>query len=380
MSRQAYKFKLFAAGRNTRLDLQRRAAAQVWNHSIALHRRYYRRFGRHLGQARLKKRIAFLRNHLRPEWKKLGSQAVQDVIERIERGYQLFFAAGRCNSGRKVRPPTFKKTKNYRSFTLKQAGWKLLAPGRVRIGGCSYRYHDSRPVEGVVKTVTIGRDAVGDFWITFSVLHDRGAAKRVATGQTAGFDFGLQRFLTGSRGVDFEMPAFLRASLSALRQASRRLPRKVRGSKRRKRARLELARLHRQVADGRRDFQHKLARHLAQTYDVICIEDLSLVGMKALWGRKVSDLAFAEFVSILQHHCRKLGATLVQVGRFFASSKLCSTCGHIHSALALRDRRWSCPSCGTTHERDRNAAINIEREGLRILYDQAGHRLAEEAA
>ncbi|MFN2257157.1 MAG: RNA-guided endonuclease TnpB family protein, partial [Desulfuromonadaceae bacterium] len=123
---------------------QRVAAGQIWNHCIALHKRYYRRFGQHLSQNRLMARVAYLRNHVRTDWKILGSQAVQDVVQRIERGYKLFFKATRDKSGRKVRPPTFKKVSRYRSFTLKQAGWKLIAPGKVKVGGCVYRFHQSR--------------------------------------------------------------------------------------------------------------------------------------------------------------------------------------------------------------------------------------------
>jgi putative transposase len=378
--RQAYKFKLHHAERNRRLDRQRVVAGRIWNHCIALHRRYYRRFGEHLGQGRLKKRIAYLRNHVRPEWRILGSQALQDVIERIERGYRLFFKACKSSSARKVRPPSFRKVARYRSFTLKQAGWNRVGPGLVKIGGAVYRFQHCRDIAGRIKTATIGRDAVGDFWITFSVETALAAPDRVATGRTAGFDFGLKRFLTGSRGVTIDMPAFLRSGLKALRKASRALSRKRRGSNGRKRARLVLARLHRRIACRRRDFHHKLARELARTHDVICIEDLNLQGMKALWGRKVSDLAFAAFVAILEHHCRKQGCVLVKIDRFSPSSKRCSNCGHVHRGLALRDRIWICPNCGGIHDRDHNAAVNIEREGMRLYARQAGHRLEEEAA
>lgn len=380
MARQALKYKLYRADRNRRLNRQRMAAGQVWNHCIALHKRYFRRFKIHLSQNRLKARIAFVRNHLRPEWKKLGSQAVQDVIERIERGYKLFFQAKRENSRRKVHPPSFKKVSRYRSFTLKQAGWKLFSPGRVKVGGCVYRFHHSRDIEGQVKTVTIARDAVGDFWIVFSVETEETAPIKAATGRTAGFDFGLKQFLTGPDGTAIQMPQPLKADLKRLRKASRNLSRKQKGSNGRKRAKKTLARLHRRIADRRRDFHHQLARELAQRFDVLCIEDLCLGGMKVLWGRKVSDLGFADFVSILEHHCRKAGKSLIKIDRYFPSSKLCSHCGHVQKELSLRDRTWACPACGVSHDRDRNAAVNIEREGLRLHAHQAGHRLEEEAA
>ena len=380
MSRQAFKYKLYHADRNRRLNRQRIAAGRIWNHCIALHKRYHRRFGKHLSQNRLMARIAYLRNHVRSDWKVLGSQAVQDVVQRIERGYKLFFKAVRDKSGRKVRPPTFKKVSRYRSFTLKQAGWKLISPGKVKVGGCVYRFHQSRAIEGKVKTVTLGRDSVGDFWITFSVETEDTAPKQAATGRTAGFDFGLKRFLSGSDGTEVQMPQPFKADLKRLQKANRDLSRKKRGSNGRKRARKALARLHRRIANRRRDFHHKQARELVQAFDVICIEDLNLAGMKSLWGRKVSDLGFAEFVSILEHHCCKAGKSLIKIDRYFPSSKTCSCCGHNHQELSLRDRAWTCPQCGVAHDRDHNAAINIEREGLRLFAHQAGHRLEGEAA
>ncbi|MDW7756554.1 MAG: zinc ribbon domain-containing protein, partial [Desulfuromonadales bacterium] len=92
-----------------------------------------------------------------------------------------------------------------------------------------------------------------------------------------------------------------------------------------------------------------------------------------------SDLGFAEFVSILEHHCRKAGKSLIKIDRYFPSSKTCSSCGHLQK-LSLRDRTWTCPQCGVSHDRDHNAAVNIEREGLRLFAHQAGHRLEGEAA
>lgn len=169
-------------------------------------------------------------------------------------------------------------------------------------------------------------------------------------------------------------------ALKALRKASRRLSKKKKGSSGRKRARLALARLHRTVANIRRDWQFKVALKLAQSNDVICIENLSLAGMKALWGRKVSDLAWADFVKILAWQCKKHGSTLVKVDRFFPSSKLCSQCGHVHKDLGLKNQQWECPSCGTHHDRDKNATVNIRREGLRLYFVGAGCRLREKAA
>ena len=122
---------------------------------------------------------------------------------------------------------------------------------------------------------------------------------------------------------------------------------------------------------------------------MICIEDLGLQGMKALWGRKVSDLAWDDFVKILAWQCKKHGSILLKVDRFFSSSKLCSQCGHVHKDLGLKDRQWECTSCGAYHDRDKNAAVKIRRERLRLFaldhansrgLSEDGCRLREKAA
>jgi putative transposase len=325
-----------------------------------------------------------MRNHIRPEWRLLGSQSVQDVIERIDKSYQRFFSWCKTRTGRRVSPPKFKKRVNYKSFTLKQSGWELLGEDRVQLGKCSYRFHNSRPIDGQIKTVTIVRDAVGDYWIVFSVVNGAGVAKQSATGKTAGLDFGLKTFATFSDRTTISAPQPLLKQIKQLRNSCRNLSKKKKGSNGRKRAKLALARLYRRVADIRRDWQFQTAATLTRHYDIICIEDLGLQGMKALWGRKVSDLAWSDFVKTLKWQAMKYGCTIVEVDRYFPSSKLCSECGYIHKDLELKDREWTCPECGTHHDRDANAAINIHREGLRILADsgnnEAGHRLREKAA
>ena len=128
---------------------------------------------------------------------------------------------------------------------------------------------------------------------------------------------------------------------------------------------MKLARLHKKATNQRHDFHFKLARRLCLEYDTICIENLNVKGMQRLWGRKISDLAFSDFVRILKYEASKFGTLIIEVGRFFASSQLCSVCGYKNSQVKdLKIRKWKCPKCGTEHERDRNAAINILREGL----------------
>jgi len=123
-----------------------------------------------------------------------------------------------------------------------------------------------------------------------------------------------------------------------------------------------LSKLHRKISNKRRDYFHKLSNHLASKYDYFCIEDLNIKAMQKLWGRKVSDLAFSEFVNILEYK-----TNVIKIDRFYPSSKTCSNCGHVLKELSLKTREWTCPSCGINHQRDINAAINIQRVGASTL-------------
>ena len=293
---------------------------------------------------------------------------MQDVVDRIDRAFQLFFR----NFQRKIRcsPPNFKKVKNYKSFTLKQAGWKLYEENyTLRINGQNYRYFQSRKISGKIKTV---RDSLGDFYV-YIVTDAKDFEVETRTGKSVGFDFGLKTFLTASNGKDIISPLFFAKNSTLIKNACKNLSHKVKGSNNRRKAKLNLARLYKKSFNQRHDFHFKLARQLCLEYEIICIEDLNLKAMQRLWGRKISDLAFSEFVNILKYQATKFGVEIIEVDRFFASSQICSNCGFQNSAVKdLKIREWICSQCGTRHNRDRNAAINILNFGL-------GHRPLQEA-
>jgi putative transposase len=183
------------------------------------------------------------------------------------------------------------------------------------------------------------------------------------TGKTAGFDFGLKTFLTTSDGERIESPEFLKVNLEKLRKVSRNHSRKQKGSANRERSRKDLVRVHEGISNQRRDWLWNLAHRLTDQYDALYFETLNLDGMKRLWGRKVSDLAFGEFLSIIKWVAQKKGKYVGFIDRWYPSSKTCHHCGHIHKGLELSDRRWRCPSCQSVNDRDENAAINIKAVG-----------------
>ena len=365
---KTYCFKLYHAKRNKKLHRQINAAGLIYNHCISLHKRYYKIFGKLLNMYPLQKHLTKLKQISRFAYiKEIGSQAVQDITQRIDRAYKLFFR----NLKHKIRtaPPSFKKIKKYKSFTLKQVGWKLDEAGNsITIGKQRYRYAKSREIDGKVKILTIKRDALGDIYLYF-VCETSGNEVLARTGKSVGFDFGLKMFLNASDGKDIASPLFFKQNANAIRRANKNLSRKAKGSNNRKKARLALARLHKRVANQRNDFHWKTAHNLVGKYALICLEDLNLKAMQKRFGRKISDLGFADFVNKLKYMARKTGSSIVETDRFFPSSQLCSHCGHQYKGTKdLNVREWTCPDCGEHHDRDRNAAKNIKREGERIFF------------
>ena len=360
---KTFCFKLYHSDHNNALMRQINIAGLVYNHCIALHKRYYRLFGKHIPAYMLMKHLTKLKRTKRFAYiSKLGSQAVQNIAERIDRAYNLFFA----NLKRKVKcsPPKFKAIRRYKSFTLKQAGWKLdEKQGKIRIGNKWYGYFQSRKIEDKVKTVTVKRDAVGDIYI-YLVCDTQLEQVELRTGKSVGFDFGLKQFLTGSDGHDIISPNFFMQNIKAIRSKSRKHSRRQKGSHNRERCRKELARAYRKMDNQRKDFHFKTARKLCEEYASISLETLNIKGMAQRWGRKIHSLGFSEFVRILEHEAIKFGTQIVFVPQMFPSSQLCHECGYKNKAVKdLKIREWDCPSCGTHHDRDRNAAINIHRAG-----------------
>lgn len=369
--RRAFKYRLYQNRRNKHLHRQIDVAGIIWNHCVALQRRYYRLTGGYINKYRLMKHVAKLR--MRTErfayWRIVGSQAVQDIVERLDQAYQEFFKHKRGETTLKRGRPRFKKVKKYTSFTLKQAGWKLLGGNRVTLGDYNYKYAKSREIEGEIKTVTIKRDRAGRLFICFSVVQEIELPKQVSTGKIGGFDFGLKVFLTNDEGRGYLMPQYFKENLKEIARLSRALSRTQPGSRNREKARRRLARAYARLANKRQDYHFKLARELAIEYDVLFFEDLNIKAMQQMWGRKVSDLGFAEFFNILEHIAKTMGKEVIQIDRFEPTTSVCSVCGH-RQPMPLHVRVFNCqnPACGVVLDRDHNAAINIKRVGASTLW------------
>ena len=352
------KFKLYQHKRNKYLKRTINVAGVIYNHCIALHRRYYRMWGKHLSCTKLQSHIAKLRKRI-SFWQSVGSQAVQDICQRIEKAYQLFFK----HNKKGARPPGFKKVKKYKSFTLKQAGYKFLGGNRVKIGQKVYQFWKSREIEGTVKTLTIKRTPLGELFLVIVVDNCFELAVKSTTGKIAGFDFGLKTFLTCSDGTKIKSPQFFKQSLNAIKKASKQHSRKLKGSSNRERARKNLTRKYEDISNRRRDWFWDLAHELTDKFGILCFETLNLKGMQRLWGRKITDLAFGEFLQILEWVAKKKHKQVVFVDQWYPSTKTCSCCGHILEKIDLSVREWRCPSCQSVNGRDENAARNIQMVG-----------------
>ena len=366
---KAFKFKLYHAKRNKKLHNKINIAGLIYNHCIALHKRYWHLYHKSLNLYDLQKHITKLKKIERFNYlKELNSQTVQDITERINRGYKLFWR--NLKNKKKTAPPKFRKIRKYKSITFKQTGWKLDEErGIIYIQKQKYRYSNSRNVNGKIKIVTIKRDTLGDLYIYF-VCELPNSEVKAHTGKSVGFDFGFKgNMLVAENEIDdIKAPSFFKEMKNKIAKANRNLSSKKLKSNNQKKARLELARLYRKITNQRNDYHWKLAKYLCKKYSIICLENLNMKWMQKKHGKKVMDYGFYSFVNILEYISKQNRTQIVKVDRFFPSSQLCSDCGYQNKEVKnLSIREWTCPNCGVHHDRDRNAARNIHVEGLKII-------------
>ena len=372
----AYKYKLYQTKRTKYLDAMLREASFVWNHALALQKRYYRTFGKYIS-------VVAMQRHYAKRIKRnlLHAHTTQELLQRLDEAYKRFF--------KKLakRPPKFKKARDFTSFVFKSSGGFALNGNTVTINRIRkrFKFSYSRPYEGRVKRVAFKRSPLGEYYVIITTDAEPKAYGKTHNGASVGIDFGLKTYLVMSDGTTVENPQFLKSELSNVRRKSRSLSKCKKGSNNRQRRRMDLCREFEHITNKRNDFQWKLAHELCRRYDYIFLEDLSLMGMTHLWGRKMSDLAHAELVGKLEYVARKYGVTVHKIDRFYPSSKTCE-CGYVNKGLKLSDREWVCPKCGKVNDRDLNASENILRRGISELWsgcqtesDSAIHACTQES-
>ena len=363
--RRTYKYQIREHPQNMRLGNMLDDLCDVHNHFLKLEKRYYRIYGKYAGRYRLQPHLTRLLQRTKRHWAWIPRDTLDAVIIRLDTTYQRFFdGLGGL--------PKFKRKDRYRSAKF-QTGY-TLENGRIRLSFKAwdepsqslkfnkrwFSFHHHRDWKGHVGYIQILWDAVGSYWL-YIVTDDSTTEPYPATGQSVGIDFGMDTYLTLNTGEKIQSPQFLKRSLTELRRLNKAVSRKVKGSHNYWRAVRQLVRLYRHIANQRKDWHWKLATDLCRRFDTLATETLNLAGMKCLWGRKVSDLAFGQFVEILALKCFKHNREFRQVGQWTATTKPCSDCGHHNDNLSLSDRQWTCSECGSHHDRDVNAAINILR-------------------
>jgi putative transposase len=249
---------------------------------------------------------------------------------------------------------------NYVVVDFEKSKIRLPKIGWVRI-------HNPRRFEGKMGTVTVSLNAAGKYFVSILVhTPDPIPEKRPINEDTAvGVDVGLKEFAVLSDGTRIASPRHYQNAEKRLSVLQRRLSRKKKGSNRRKRAKLAVAKCHYRIANQRKDFLHKLTSRLIKNHDSIVIEDLNVVGMlkNHCLAKHIQSASWSEFFRQLEYKCEWSGKSLIRIGRFEPSSRMC-TCGVVNKELTLKDRTWKCPSCGEVHDRDLLAARNIKRFGL----------------
>lgn len=223
-------------------------------------------------------------------------------------------------------------------------------------------------------TATISQNSPGQYFVSFIVHRNEDQKQQILDDKISeinslGFDFGLKHFLTLSDGRTIDSPEYFKKTLNKLKFEQRKLSKKQKGSKNKEKQRIKVAKVHQKISDQREDFLHKLSSGLVKEsqFDCFCFEDLNLKGMSKLWGRKVLDLSYYSFQTMMQYKCIKYGKKFIKIGRFEPSSQICSNCGH-QQRMSLDIRTYKCPECGLTIDRDVNAAINIRNFALRNIF------------
>ena len=342
----------------------------VKNHFLALAMRYYRRYGK--GKPSYQKMSKHLTKLKRLEkykhWNIPYAWSLQNILKRLAQSFREIKTLGRGH-------PQFKSCKKHKGMTFdgtqapiekvleKQKQARNHPTYRIRLKGRWYRFALHREIKGQITQVHVTRDALGDVYITLT--EDYSEVKiEPKTGKAEGFDFGIKDFLTGSDGHRYTSPMFYKHNAKQLAEAQRKYSRKVKGSNNRERERKNVARIHKKTANQRTDHHWKLAIQLCRKFDILFFEDLNLRGMKALFGKQVSDLAFGEFMQKMKHQSKKRIRCVLKIGKWVPSTKCCSVCDYHNKGLTLADREWTCPKCHTHLDRDHNAAINILKEGV----------------
>jgi putative transposase len=292
----------------------------------------------------------------------VSSVPVQQSLRHLQTAFSNFFA-------RRARYPAFKRKNGNRSaeYTTSAFKWdgKKLRIAKME-APLNIRFSRTLPKAAIVTTVTVSKDTANRFFVSMLCTDEAGAKSQV-TGRV-GIDLGLTHFAILSTGEKVASPNTFRKNEASLARLQRRLAKKQKDSANRRKARLKVARLYAKIADSRRDFLHKLSTRLINENQVIAIESLAVSNMQKnrCLSKSISDASWSEFVRQLEYKALWYGRELIGIDKWFPSSRRCSDCGYTLPKMPLNVRQWTCPECGTVHDRDISAARNVLAAGLAV--------------
>lgn len=349
------------------LNAQFGAVRFAYNKALYIKRHAYNRHGINLNPRKdLKPLLAVAKKSRKYAWlKDYDSIALQQAVINLHNAFENFF-----NPTLKARFPVFKskhgKQSSYHCVGIKVLNGAIKIP---KLPPIEARLH--RDIIGDLKSITLTRSVTGKFYASLLCKDDRvPPVKPTQINRVIGLDMGLSHYVITSDGSKVPNPRHLINASRNLRRKQKALSRKVKGSANRRKARIQLASVHERVANARADFQHKLSRSIVDENQAIIVETLKSANMMKNhhFARAIGDAGWYGFITKLGYKTEEKGVHLVKLNQWFASSKTCHCCSHKMAEMPLNKRIWQCPACGVEHDRDINAAVNIQRKGIVELH------------
>jgi putative transposase len=337
-----------------------------WNYALNKSIEAYKETGKGLGRSALNALLPDLKKAENTKWlADCYSQVLQATTLNLTTAYKNFFE-------KRAGFPKFKSKHGKQSIQYPQNvkivdGSFVKLPGNIGI----VKAKIYRPIEGKIKTVTVSKTPSGKYLA--SILTEvEGDNPATTEGKIYGIDLGLKHFAVvtdGEKVSKYDNPKHLAKHEKNLKRKQQKLARKEKGSNSRYRYRKVVAKLYERVSNSRQDFLHKLSYKLVSDSQAVIVENLHVKGMvrNHNLAKAISDVGWGTFTNFLAYKLERKGGKLVEIDRWFPSSKLCSNCYYQALEMPLEVREWTCPHCGTHHDRDGNAAINIRAEGIRLL-------------
>ena len=362
--KRAYRFRLYPTPEQEQVLARTFGCARfAYNHMLRLRTDAWFSRQERIGYHETSAALTQLKKDPEFAWlNEVSSVPVQQALRHLQSAFANFFA-------KRAKYPTFKRKDGPQSaeYTTSAFKWdgKVLKLAKMNTP-LDVRFSRTIPRAAKVTTVTVSKDAAGRYFV--SMLCDDTVQPKAEVEGKVGIDLGLTHFAILSTGEKIAAPNTFRKHEAKLAKLQRRLAKKQKGSANRKKARLKVAKLHAKIADSRKDFLHKLSTRLINENQVIAIETLAVSNMQKnhSLAKSIADASWSEFVRQLEYKALWYGRELVGIDRWYPSSKRCSDCGHTVAKMPLNVREWSCPECGTIHDRDINAARNVLAAGLAV--------------